>query len=250
MESQTNRKPVSNWGASWCEPAASILFSPNPVQQPSGTLTEVPLQAPPLGAAPGEARGQKCCRAAIHHHHHPPPFITPALSTFIQFIRPVFRGADLRRADRKARLTAVTLELASVCGGGVVTAPLAGNQLLPGYRLSAPPPLSYYYNAAAPAQYGPSRPVPPPPHCSHPALPQPDPLSPHGVWRRSSTAGVSSSCRSSSSLRNRSLGSLVFVAPLPLTHRPLDTRQPTLFSFRVEAFGGSLSLCRPPKLEP
>lgn len=42
-----------------------------------------------------EPAGQKCRLAAIHHHHQ--PFITPALSSFIQFIRPVFRRADLPR---------------------------------------------------------------------------------------------------------------------------------------------------------
>lgn len=38
---------------------------------------------------------QKCCLAVIHHHHQ--SFIAPALSSFIKFIRPVFRQADLPR---------------------------------------------------------------------------------------------------------------------------------------------------------
>lgn len=217
-------------------PAACVLLSPNPVQQPTGTLTEVPLLSARHLVKPA---GQKCCLAAIHHHHQ--AFITPALSSFIEFIRPVFRQArpatglcTQTLADRKASLTPITLELASVCGGSLVTAPLAVNQFLPGYRLSAPRSLSYYNAAvcssAGPVWTGPARPhgyvvTTPTPcsRCSHPPAPQPDPFSLLTVCggdlppQVSRTFFSSVSCQSHSSL-TRALIPCSSAAPLPLTH--------------------------------
>lgn len=166
-------------------PAACILSLLNPVPQQAGTLTEVPLKGPPFGAAPGEAGGPevppRCdtssspalhnARAIQFHPVHPSSFPTG---------RPATGLCTQTLADRKASLTPITLELASVCGGSLVTAALAVNQFLPGYRLSAPQSLSYYSAAvrssAGPVWTGAARPhgsvvpthPPPPPSSSAP----------------------------------------------------------------------------------
>lgn len=117
-------------------------------------------------------------RAIQFHPVHPSSFPTG---------RPATGLCTQTLADRKASLTPITLELASVCGGSLVTAALAVNQFLPGYRLSAPRSLSYYSAAvrssAGPVWTGAARPhgsvvpTPPPPRPS-PAPPGLTPFSP------------------------------------------------------------------------
>lgn len=199
-------------------------------------------------------------RAIQFHRVHPSSFPTG---------RPATGLCTQTLADRKASLTPITLEWACVCGGSLVSAPLAVNQFLPGYRLSAPRSLSYYSAAvcssAGPVWTGAARPhgyvvttptpaalilqLPPHPHLAWPFL------SPNSAWRRSSAAGVSNflllGLLSVPFLVDETLNSLFLhcsTTSHALIFSLLNTRRPRLFSFSVVGFGSFLSLCRPPKL--
>lgn len=147
--------------------------------------------------------------------------------------------------DRKDSLTPITLKLASVCGGNLVTV----NQFLPRYRLSAPRSLSYYSAAvcssACPVWTGTAWPhgyvvtipttlLSPPPPSVYPFLCH------KSVWRRSSATGVSNFLllHSLSILFpvDESLNSLFlrcYTASRALTVSLPNTRWPRLFSFCV-----------------